>query len=331
MGYLARGQSEATKEGDGQRMSFWVPALQEEQKLMLASQGDPTAAAQADGRVNVIFNPYRQVAAVAIPSISTLFKIHTATVPLKVILDTQPQVKIVPELEDILANKKQCPIVSLGRDMHFILLDITTAPNMLAALTASTGTAKSLDDYVKLDEGKGWHEQAFKNGFLGTVWFVRGAKDEVKGEATIENLKCRCFGDVGTWEEEGLGSAAAVLGGWLAVNGETDVAAEALVEDVQALKVDDTTTESPAKDAGEDVADEDAGEVVGAEVTPTQSARDKVERKVFGIQMGVEMGRNSTVAVEVDVRVDRVGKRNLGGMVVSGRANFESKGELLGA
>jgi len=270
--------------------------------------------------VNIVFNPYRQVAAVAVPSISSFFKVHKQRVPLKHVLDTQPQVKIVPELDQLKASiGVGCPIISLGKDMHFILVDVSAAPNMLAALTPSPGTAKSLDEHITLDEEPGWGVSAFKTGLIGSVWYIRGKKDEIKGEATIENLRCRVFGDVSAWEEDGLGSAAAALGGWLSLDGPDKAAdkpsTEVLAEGVKALKVEES-----AKDADG-----------GTELTPTPSAKDRVERKVFGIQTGIEIGRNSTIAVEVDALVDQGGKRRLGGMVVSGRANFETKGELLGA
>ena len=313
--YLPRGASEHGEQQ--QRLSFYLPTLLEQQKAL--QQGPSQNAGVADGRVNVIFNPYRQVAAVAVPSLSTLFKVHKQSVPLKHVLSTQPQVKIVPEFEHLQASRDaDCPIVSLGKDMHFVLVDVSVAPNMLAALTPSPGAAKSLDEHIALDAEPGWGGSAFKSGLLGSVWYIRGKKDEVKGEATIENLRCRVFGDISAWEEEGLGSAAGALGGWLAVAGaekaESATSAEGLADDVKALKVED---------GGKDAEG-------GAEVTPTQSAKDKVERKVFGIQTGMEIQRNSTIAVEIDVLVDKGGNRRLGGMVVSGRANFETKGEILG-
>ena len=314
--HLPRGPTES--EHEQHRLSFYLPTLQEHQRAL--HPGQASANAKTDGRVNVVFNPYRQVAAVAVPSISSLFKVHKQRVPLKHILDTQPQVKIVPELEELKASHAAgCAVVSLGRDMHFILVDVSAAPTMLAALTPSPGAAKSLDDHINLDDEPGWGASGFQTGLVGSVWYIRGRKDEVKGEATIENLRCRVFGDVSAWEEEGLGSAAAALGGWLSVDGanktEANPSAEELSEQVEALKVEDSAVDAEG----------------GAEVTPIQSAKDRVERKVFGVQTGVEMGRNSTIAVEVDVLVDKGGKRRLSGMVVSGRANFETKGELLGA
>ncbi len=310
--HLPRGASENEQQ---QRLSFYLPTLQDHQRELQV----PTTAS-TDGRVNVVFNPYRQVAAVAVPSASTLFRMHENGVSLKLMLDSQPQVKIVPELEQMEAsNGARCPVVSLGKDMHFVLVDVSKAPHMLTALGTSPAATKLLDEHFTPDVEPGWGASAFKSGLVGSVWYVRGKKDEMKGEATIENLRCRAFGDICAWEEEGLGSAAAALGGWLSVAGtdraENSASAEGLAEGVKALKVEDSSKDAES----------------GAEVRPTQSAKDRVERKVFGIQMGVEIGRNSTIAVEVDVLVDKGGKRRLGGMVVSGRANFETKGELLGA
>ncbi|KAI9869939.1 MAG: hypothetical protein M1823_008902, partial [Watsoniomyces obsoletus] len=100
-------------------------------------------------------------------------------------------------------------------------------------------------------------------------------------------------------------------------DGSESVNDDSLAEKVENLKVEDGN-------------DRDAEG--GAEITPKQTQnKGRVERKVFGIQTGVEIGRNSTVAVEVDVLVDKQGQRTLRGMVVSGRANFETRGELLGA
>ena len=271
----------------------------------------------------------------AVPSVSQLFRVHKGTVPLKEVLETQPQVKIVPEYESLISSKGGvggCPIVSLGKDMHFILVDVSLAPNMLGILTSSPGAAKSLDESVRLDDEVGWGAEALKEGYLGTAWFVRGKKDVVQGEATIENLRCRVFGDVSGWEEEGLGSGAAVVGGWLSLLGDgnesaSEATGDSLAEEVKKLKVQDEeeTQTDPSRDAEG-----------GAEITPKQTRsqpgeKEKVERKVFGIQTGMEIYRNSTVAVEVDVAVGKDGQRRLGGMVISGRANFEAKGELLGA
>jgi hypothetical protein len=300
-----------------QRLSFYLPKLHEQQKALAAEQ--TTAAHATDGRVNVIFNPYRQVAAVAVPSPSTLFRIHKKSVALKEVLNTQPQVKIVPDFERLSNNATGCPVVSLGRDMHFILVDITAAPNVLLALTGAPGLFKSIDSQISLDEAPGWGAKSLKDGLLAIVWFVRGKRDQVKGEATIENLRCRIFGDVSGWEEEGLGSGAAAVGGWMSLqkDGSESVGDESLAEKVENLRVEDGN-------------DRDAEG--GAEITPKQTQdKGRVERKVFGIQTGVEIGRNSTVAVEVDVLVDKEGQRTLGGMVVSGRANFETRGELLGS
>jgi hypothetical protein len=369
--YLPRG---ATENEQQQRLSFWLPALQEQQKILI--QGSTTSPGQtqsvADGRVTIVFNPYRQVAAVAVPSISHFFRIHRKKVPLKHVLNTQPQAKIVPEFDHLdLSDSGGCPVVSMGREMHFILVDITAAPNMLAALTSGPGLAKKVDEHILLDDEPAWGLTALKSGYIGSVWYVRGKKDEVNGEATIENLRCRIFADVNAWEEEGLGSGAAAVGGWLALHGDTnDNDMEEKMGKLNVSAAKDTENQSTENESNDDEDKAHQGEEGNdptqkdEDLTPKQTRtqpptttattasstttaatntsqpkpkekdkdQPKTQRKVFGIQTGVEIRRHSTIAVEVDVIISSSGNgRRLGGMAVSGRANFETKGELLGA
>lgn len=343
---LPRGASDP--EGTQQRLAFYLPDLHEQQRAI--GVPDP------DGVVRVMFNAYRQVAAIAVPSISSLFKVHSQGVPLKHIIDTtQPHVKITPDYVR-LQKDAQCPVVSLGRDLHFILIDITDAPAILPAVVVATGTSKSLahtlDELSIIDEGNGWNKTSLQKGLVCLVWFIRGSKDTVQGEATIENARCRVFGDYGAFEEEGLGSAAAALGGWLSLYGEDG--------DARGGANEGRNVAESLENLGLDV--KDKGDSMGADITPTQShesskapasaqaiekaedkttaapsqtqAQKQTQRKVFGITMAQELDRNSTVAVEVDVLQQMTeGKvqRSLAGMVVSGRANFETEGKLLGA
>jgi hypothetical protein len=333
----------AGEEGEGraQRLSVFVPGLQQQQQQQHAQvqvqrqgqgQGEAKSSAATtaqqvlnDGRVNIIFNPYRQVAAVAVPSPSSMYRVHKKRIPLRDVLDTQPQVKIVPGVEELTSqtDAAMCALVSLGRDMHFLLIDVTRTPQILSVLTAAPGASKNIDSLgleIDGDPASGWGSDALRKGFVGAVWYVRGKKDEKEGEATIENVRTRVFGDVNGWEEEGLGSAAGVVAGWLAVGAGVKNGGKGLVEGVSRLKVEGEEENATGKVGGT----QSRGEVEGT------SAKERIERKVFGIQQGVEIGRNSTIAVEVDVKVDGDGKE-IASMVISGRANFETKGELLGA
>lgn len=197
-----------------QRVSFFLPRLAEIQRVLRVGGSADAAAGLQDGRVNVMFNTYRQVAAVAIPSVASLFRVHAMKVPLEVVLAGQPQVKIVPGFELLKGGSESkkpgtgeeeededekdeegCPVVSLGPSMHFILIDLTPAPAILRALTTSStpSSTTAIENQLVLDDIPGWDPQALKSSILGTIYFVRANKDVVSGEATIENLKCRVF------------------------------------------------------------------------------------------------------------------------------------------
>jgi hypothetical protein len=331
-------------EGTQQRLAFYLPHLQEQQRAI--------GAAETDGLVRVMFNAYRQVAAIAIPSISSLFKVHSRGVPLRHIIDTtQPHVKIAPGYVR-LEKEAECPVVSLGRDMHFILIDVSKEPAILPSVVIAPGPSKSLahniDELDIVEEKGGWGKKSLQVGLVCLVWFIRGAKDTVQGEATIENVRCRVFADYGASEEEGLGSAAAALGGWMSLHGDDDGPAASLgngnvAESLEGLHVKDVK----GNDVGTDITPTQSHESSTAttEQTPDKTSEhdgkpetsqplSKSQRKVFGISMAQELMRNSTVAVEVDVvrQQSKDGKvmKSLTGMVVSGRANFATEGKLLG-
>lgn len=147
---------------------------------------------------------------------------------------------------------------------------------------------------VELDAERGWSE-----GFVGCVYFLRKSRAEQEGEPTIQNLQCRMISH--GREEPGSGSAACALACYLALQETKDNVADGdLVKKTEEMKLESTSKEG------------------------------QVERKVFGIQQGVEMGRLCTIAVEVDVKIGTDGKSSISGVILSGRASFNLRGELLG-
>ena len=129
---------------------------------------------------------------------------------------------------------------------------------------------------------------------VSMVWYVQEDDDKREGEPSIGNVHCRVFGS--GWEEDCSGNAACAVAASIATRKH-----ESIVKGVEELSVE-------AKDS-----------------------KDRLERKVFGVQQGGLAGRPSTTAVEVDVKVEADGTKRLSSIIVSGRCNFNSKGELLGA
>ena len=129
---------------------------------------------------------------------------------------------------------------------------------------------------------------------VSMVWYVEEDDDKREGEPSIGNVHCRVFGK--GWEEDCSGNAACAVAASIAMRRN-----ENIVKGVEQLSVE------------------------------VKDGKDKLERKVFGVQQGGLAGRPSTTAVEVDVKVEEDGTRRLSSIIVSGRCNFNSKGELLGA
>ena len=133
-----------------------------------------------------------------------------------------------------------------------------------------------------------------KDSPVSMVWYVQEDDDNREGEPSIGNVHCRVFGR--GWEEDCSGNAACIVAASISMRKH-----ESIVKGVKELSVE-------AKDS-----------------------KDRLERRVFGVQQGGLAGRPSTTAVEVDVKVEEDGTRRLSSIIVSGRCNFNSKGELLGA
>ena len=133
-----------------------------------------------------------------------------------------------------------------------------------------------------------------KEAPVSMVWYVQEDDNRRDSEPSIGNVHCRVFGH--GWEEEGSGNAACAVAASITLQKH-----ESIVKGVEQLSVE------------------------------AKEGKDKLERKVFGVQQGELAGRPSTTAVEVDVKVEEDGTRRLSSIIVSGRCNFHSKGELLGA
>ena len=223
-------------------------------------------------QVPAFFNPYRQVAACAVPDIAGQLRVEDGKCSWAKVLETQPQLKIVPGIEKL--DGKEYPVVGLG-GREWVLVDVSETEDVIKSVRI-TG--------VEVDERS-----------IRAAWFVRKKAESGKeGEPVIEAVTCRVTGR--GMEEEGSANAAVAVAAWLSLEGNDD-----LIGKVQELKVEDKETKE-----------------------------ERAERKVFGIQTGVEIGRPGTIAVEVDVKVGKDGKRRIQSIIVSGRANFTKKGELVG-
>lgn len=234
------------------------------------------------GKIPIFYNPYRQVAACAVP-----FNIHehSVQVPMNTIIATQPQIQIVPSIDKV--KDKSFPLVSIVKGMTFVLVDLTDSPEVFAALEP----AKSPD--VELDS-------EWSPSFVGCLYYKVLAKSEKEGEPTIHNIQARMISH--GIEDPGTGSACCTLSCYLALH----------------------SSDKPAKP--------DTSEPEGELTKKTEDLKltEKTERKVFGIQQGVEMGRLCTIAVEVDVKTDEQGKSSITNVILSGRANVHLKGEIFG-
>ncbi|KAK5206878.1 hypothetical protein LTR41_007411 [Exophiala xenobiotica] len=241
------------------------------------------------GKIPIFYNPYRQVAACAVPFD---FHQHSRQVPVEKLIATQPHLQIVPTIDKI--KDKSFPLVSIVKGMTFVLVDLTDNPEIFAALQAGKSPEAELDS-------------EWSPSFVGCMYYKVLAKSEQVGEPTIHNVQTRMISH--GIEDPGTGSACSALSCYLAL----------LPEDSQTSKEAETDAEPEAE----------------AEADLTKKAEDlklaeKTERKVFGIQQGVEMGRLCTIAVEVDVKTDAQGQASITNVILSGRANVHLKGELVG-
>ncbi|KIV84483.1 hypothetical protein PV11_00258 [Exophiala sideris] len=137
--------------------------------------------------------------------------------------------------------------------------------------------------------------------FVGCFYYKILNQAEKPGEPTIHNIQVRMISH--GIEDAASGSACCALSCYLAMQSSSK------------------SSNPESSEAGTELAKQTEG----------LKLEEKTERKVFGIQQGVEMGRLSTIAVEVDVKTDAQGKVSLANVILSGRANMHTRGELVGA
>lgn len=234
------------------------------------------------GKIPIFFNPYRQVAACAVPH---KFHVHSNRVPVERIIATQPHIQIVPTIDK--EKGKTYPLVSIVKGMSFVLVDLTDNPEIFAAVQA----AKSPE--VDFDE-------EWSPSFVGCMYYKLLAQSEQPGEPPIHNIQARMISH--GVEDPGTGSACSALSCYLALHGPFGA----------------NKTKSSDQDA----------EL--AKKTEDLKLEPKTERKVFGIQQGVEMGRTCTIAVEVDVKTDADGSSSIANVILSGRASMLTEGKFIG-
>ncbi|EXJ80664.1 hypothetical protein A1O3_06948 [Capronia epimyces CBS 606.96] len=149
------------------------------------------------GRIPIFFNPYRQVAACAVPF---KFHVHSYQVPIEKIIATQPHVQIVPTIDK--EKGKTFPLVSIVKGMSFVLVDLTDNPELFAALQGG----KSPE--VEFDE-------EWSPSFVGCMYYKLTARSEQPGEPTIHNIQARMISH--GIEDPGTGSACSALSCYLAL------------------------------------------------------------------------------------------------------------------
>lgn len=238
------------------------------------------------GPVPVFFNPYRQVAACAVPH---NLHLHKDRVSMSSILARQPQIQIVPTYDQI--KDRTFPIVSGVKGMTFVLVDLTDAPEVLGALKPSDAPDFELD-------------AEWSPSFIGAFYYKRKDSMAQDNEPTIHAIQARMITQ--GIEDPGTGSACSALACYLATDelrslsqtsGKQDTDSE-LSEKTQQVKLED------------------------------KPRKERVERHVYAVQQGVEMGRLCTIAVEVDLKVKDDGTKSVVNVTLSGRANFFASGNL---
>jgi len=249
------------------------------------------------GPVPVFYNPYRMVAACAVPHNMHL---HKDRVTMDRILSRQPQIQIVPTFDKI--KDKSFPVVSGVKGMTFALIDLTDAPEILGSLKSSESPEYEVD-------------AQWGPSFQGAYYYVRKDPMHQEGEPTIHSIQSRMITQ--GIEDPGTGSACSALACYLATGEMRELRSEAEVETTKEGTEDE---ELVAKT--EEVKLEDADK-------PDPVKKDRFERHVYAIQQGIEMGRLCTIAVEVDLKAEKDGSKTIVNVTLSGRANVFATGELL--
>jgi trans-2,3-dihydro-3-hydroxyanthranilate isomerase len=242
------------------------------------------------GPITIFSNPYRQVQACVVPhNVHT----HSNTISIDDVLATQPQIQIIPAMDQL--KGKTFPVVSIVKGMTFSLVDLTDAPEVMAALRASESPAAKLDEE--------WNV-----GLTGCLYYQRDAIEEREGEPAIHKIHQRMM--VSGLEDAGTGSASCALSCYLAL-GMTD---ESVGRSIRPSEQRDTSQ------VDADIAAETKALHLGA----------KKGYYVFGIEQGVEMGRKCQICVEVEITEDEEGHRAVTSVVLSGRSTVMTKGEIVG-
>ena len=250
------------------------------------------------GPVPVFYNPYRMVAACAVPHNMHL---HRERVAMEKVLNRQPQIQIVPTYDKI--KDKTFPVVSGVKGMTFVLVDLTDAPDVLSSLKASETPEYELD-------------VEWAPSFQGALYYVRKDSMHQEGEPTIHAIQARMISQGS--EDPGTGSACCALATYLATNEMRDLVPKPKAEPKEEGNMEDELAKKT-----EEVKLEDTEK-------PNTKAqeKEKFERHVYAIQQGVEMGRLCTIAVEVDLKTESDGSKSIANVTLSGRGNFFAKGEL---
>jgi predicted PhzF superfamily epimerase YddE/YHI9 len=218
--------------------------------------------------------------------------IHNSTISFGDILATQPQLQTIAAIDAL--KGKTFPVVSIVKGMSFSLVDLTEVPEAMAGLRAGESPPAKLDEE--------WNA-----GLAGCLYYQRQPVQEKEGEPAIHRIHQRVM--VEGLEDAGTGSASCALGCYLA------------------LTMTDDAKDHNGHHPGKIGASEGDAEII--ERTKSLNMDAPREHYVFGIEQGVEMGRDCQICVEVDIAEDGEGQRAVRAVMLSGRSNFVSRGELI--
>ena len=250
------------------------------------------------GPVPVFYNPFRMVAACAVPHNMHL---HKDRVTMDKILNRQPQIQIVPTYDRI--KDKTFPVVSGVKGMTFVLIDLTDAPDVLGSLKTSEAPDYELD-------------AEWSPSFEGALYYVRKDTMHQESEPAIHAIQARMISQ--GVEDPGTGSACCALACYLATGEMKDLEPRVKAESKEEGNVADELAKKTEEVKLEDTNKSDTKD----------KEKEKFERHVYAIQQGVEMGRLCTIAVEVDLKVERDDSKSIANVTLSGRVNFFARGEL---
>lgn len=113
--------------------------------------------------------------------------------------------RLVPTIETL--RGKRFPIVSIVKGIAFSLVDLTDAPEVMAAVKVGESPVAKLDEE--------WNV-----GLLGCLYYQRYGVEESEGEPAIHKIHQRMV--IHGVEDPGTGSASCALGCYLALKIEND-------------------------------------------------------------------------------------------------------------